>query len=70
MYDIEAAELSKIGGLISMLKPFGELTDCKFTNEAKTEAFIKFGSSRYRDNILDQVRAVSNGNKRFKVKFK
>jgi len=32
----------KIGQLISMVKQFGEPTDCKFTNETKTEAYLRY----------------------------
>ena len=48
--------------MISLLKKYGELTDCKFTNEAKSEAYIKFKtiSSGSPGVLLDRLRAEAS----------
>ena len=61
--DINPESFGKIGQLISMVKGFGEPTDCKFTNESKTEAYIRYkcmyGCATV-DQLVDKLQSSSD----------
>jgi len=53
-----------------MLQPLGSLTTCKFTNETKTEAYIKFTGITDQPQLLKNLETKGEYGKLFKVELK
>lgn len=53
--------------LVSILQPLGSLQNCKFTNESKSEAYVKFSNVGSKQELVLKVESLGRISNKFKV---